>query len=232
MAGKADFTEEEWDALEKGVTGSGMLVSVAHRDFTDSFGEAKAIAKDLAANRENASQLVRELAETHGTGFGLIVPYEVFRAADGELMIAAANDRLFRMLCERIGCAELADDPRFATNPDRLTHRAELLPLIRDRLRTKPSAHWLEALTGIPVAPVQDLAEVASHPQTRASAMLQEAAGLEAVAAPLQLDVRRLEHTLPPPLLGEHSEAILRELGYSAEDVAGLAARGIVGSPG
>ena len=78
MAGKADFTEDEWDALQKGVTGSGMLVSVAHRDFTDSFGEAKAIAKDLAANRENASQLVRELAETHGTGFGLVAsPKEV-----------------------------------------------------------------------------------------------------------------------------------------------------------
>ena len=72
MAGKADFTEDEWDALQKGVTGSGMLVSVAHRDFTDSFGEAKAIAEDLAANRENTSQLVRELAETHGTGFGLV----------------------------------------------------------------------------------------------------------------------------------------------------------------
>ena len=57
MAGRADFTEEEWDALQKGVTGSGMLVSVAHRDFTDSFGEAKAIAKDLAANRENTSSV-------------------------------------------------------------------------------------------------------------------------------------------------------------------------------
>jgi hypothetical protein len=78
MAGKADFTEDEWDALQKGVTGAGMLVSVAHRDFTDSFGEAKAIAKDLAANRENASQLIRELAETHGTGFGLVAsPTEV-----------------------------------------------------------------------------------------------------------------------------------------------------------
>ena len=59
MAGKADFTEDEWDALEKGVTGSGMLVSVAHRDFTDSFGEAKAIARDIAANNQNASFIRR-----------------------------------------------------------------------------------------------------------------------------------------------------------------------------
>ena len=61
MAGKADFTEDEWEALQKGVTGAGMLVSVAHRDFTDSFGEANTIATQLAAHRESESQLVREL---------------------------------------------------------------------------------------------------------------------------------------------------------------------------
>ena len=72
MAGKADFTEDEWDALQKGVAGSGLLVSAAHRDFTDSFGEAKALASHLAAHRESDSQLVRELASTHGTGFGLV----------------------------------------------------------------------------------------------------------------------------------------------------------------
>ena len=92
MAGKADFTEEEWDALQKGVTGSGMLVSVAHRDFTDSFGEAKAIAKDLAANSDNASQLVRELAETHGTGFGLVAsPTEVNEGTMTALATAVAT---------------------------------------------------------------------------------------------------------------------------------------------
>ena len=91
MAGKADFTEDEWDALEKGVTGSGMLVSVAHRDFTDSFGEAKAIAKDLAVNRESTSQLVRELAEMHGTGFGLVAsPKEVDEGTMASLAAAVA----------------------------------------------------------------------------------------------------------------------------------------------
>ena len=72
MAGKADFTEDEWKALEKGVTGSGMLVSVADRDFTDSFGEASSLAKYLAEQRErSASELVRELTGVRGTGFGL-----------------------------------------------------------------------------------------------------------------------------------------------------------------
>jgi hypothetical protein len=78
MAGKADFTEDEWDSLERGVTGAGMLVSTAHRDFTDSFGEASAVAKQLAAHRDDESQLVRDLSGTRGTGFGLIAsPKEV-----------------------------------------------------------------------------------------------------------------------------------------------------------
>ena len=78
MAGKADFSEDEWKALQKGVTGSGMFVSIADRDFTDSFGEASTIAKQLAAHRESESQLVRELSETHGTGFGMTAsPQEV-----------------------------------------------------------------------------------------------------------------------------------------------------------
>ena len=78
MAGKADFTEEEWEELHQGVTGAGMLVSTAHRDFTDSFGEASSIAKQLAAHRESESQLVRELSSIRGTGFGLIAsPNEV-----------------------------------------------------------------------------------------------------------------------------------------------------------
>ncbi len=78
MAGKTDFTEEEWKDLEQGVTGAGLLVSAAHRDFTDTFGEASTVAKQLAAHRESESQLVRELSETHSTGFGLVAsPKEV-----------------------------------------------------------------------------------------------------------------------------------------------------------
>ena len=78
MAAKADFTEDEWKELQQGVTGAGLLVSTAHRDFTDSFGEAKAVAKQLAEHRESESQLVRDLSATHSTGFGLVAsPSEV-----------------------------------------------------------------------------------------------------------------------------------------------------------
>ena len=71
MAGKADFTEDEWKGLQQGVTGAGMLVSTAHRDFTDSFGEASTVVKQLGAHGDSESELVRELSETRGTGFGV-----------------------------------------------------------------------------------------------------------------------------------------------------------------
>jgi tellurite resistance protein len=91
MAGKSDFTEDEWNELQQGVTGAGMLVSSAHRDFTDSFGEASTIAKQLAAHRESESQLVRDLSSTRGTGFGLVAsPKEVVEGTIDALSTAVA----------------------------------------------------------------------------------------------------------------------------------------------
>jgi tellurite resistance protein len=91
MAGKADFTEDEWKDLQQGVTGAGLLVSTAHRDFTDSFGEASTVAKQLAAHRESESQLVRDLSGTHGTGFGLVAsPKEVTEGTINALGAAVA----------------------------------------------------------------------------------------------------------------------------------------------
>jgi tellurite resistance protein len=91
MAGRADFTEDEWKELQQGVTGAGMLVSTAHRDFTDTFGEASTVAKQLATHGQSASQLVRELSETRGTGFGLVAsPKEVLEGTINALGAAVA----------------------------------------------------------------------------------------------------------------------------------------------
>jgi tellurite resistance protein len=91
MAGKDAFTEEEWEQLKQGVTGAGLLVSSAHRDFTDSFGEASTVAKELAAHRESESELVRELSGTRGTGFGLVAsPSEVFEGTINALGTAVS----------------------------------------------------------------------------------------------------------------------------------------------
>jgi hypothetical protein len=91
MAGKTDFTEDEWKELHQGVTGAGLLVSSAHRDFTDSFGEAKAVATQLAKHRDSDSELVRELAGTGGTGFGLVAsPKEVVEGTTNALAASIA----------------------------------------------------------------------------------------------------------------------------------------------
>lgn len=166
----------------------------------------------------------------HGTAFPLIVPYQVFATADGELMIAAGNDGLFARLCAALGLSELSGDERFASNPLRVRHRDELIPLLERRLGEEPSAAWVERLrsAGVPVAPVHDLVEVAEDEQTRALGILQELGGLTAVAPPLVVDGDRVPFRSPPPLLGEHSAEVLREAAYADEEIAALAADGVV----
>jgi crotonobetainyl-CoA:carnitine CoA-transferase CaiB-like acyl-CoA transferase len=171
----------------------------------------------------------------HGTAFPLIAPYEVFAAQDGEIMIAAANDHLFASLCEVVGAPELAGDPRFGTNPDRVANRDELISLLAARFATETAASWLERLdaAGVPAAPVHDVAHVATDEQTKALEILQPldhptVRDLVGVALPLSADGHRVRHPSPPPLLGEHSADVLSELGYSIEEIGELAESGAV----
>jgi crotonobetainyl-CoA:carnitine CoA-transferase CaiB-like acyl-CoA transferase len=161
----------------------------------------------------------------HGSAFPHIAPYEVFRTADGELMLAVGNDRLFAVLRERLG---LPEDPRFTTNSLRAANREQLAAAIQSRLERESTATWLERLEGIPAAPVQTVLEAASHEQTRALGILQELAGRMRLAEPLTVDGERVTHVLPPPALGEHSREVLREAGYADVEVDELAAAGIV----
>ena len=203
---------------ERTSTGRGREVDVTLLDT----------ALSLVAYQLTATLRTGDAPGRFGTAFPLIAPYEVFETADGALMIAAANDRLFSELCERIGLPGLAGDPRFATNPDRLANRAELLPPIREKLAARPSAEWLRILEGIPAAPVQDLFEVAQHEQIRAVGMIGEVDGVETVGVPLQIDGERIAHDGGPPTLGRHSVDVLTELGYSETEITTLVAEGVV----
>ncbi len=170
-----------------------------------------------------------------GTVFPMVAPYQVFPTRDGELMIGGGNDRLFAAICEVLGLPELVDDPRFRRNSERVANRESLYGILADRLRQDDTAVWREKLTtaGVPVAPVADVADVIASPQTAALEMIQplphpSIPGLRVLAVPLSLDGRRVQHPSAPPLVGQHSEEVLREVGYDDTEIAELAAAGVI----
>jgi crotonobetainyl-CoA:carnitine CoA-transferase CaiB-like acyl-CoA transferase len=169
-------------------------------------------------------------AGRHGSAFPLIVPYQVFETTDGELMIVAANDRLFEKACRVLGLPELAGDERFATNPLRVANRAQLIPLLQERMATESTGELLARLreAGVPASPVNDLAAVAEEEQLRATGILQELAGRELVSPPFSADGERARYRSEPPLLGQHSRELLAEAGYEQAEIDDLADAGIV----
>ena len=142
-----------------------------------------------------------EVPRREGTAFGQIAPYQVFATRDGELMIAAGNDKLFRALCAVL---QIEPEERFATNPQRVAARTELAAIIEERTRTWSTEELLNALVaaGIPTSPVRDVGEAARHEQTIALGILQQLGGFTTVAQPISFDGDRLLHPSPPPTLG------------------------------
>ncbi|QVQ25084.1 CaiB/BaiF CoA transferase family protein [Achromobacter deleyi] len=160
-----------------------------------------------------------------------LVPYQVFAASDGHLIVAVGNDSQFRNYCGAIGLPELSADPRFSTNPQRVKNREELVPLLAERMATGERDHWLAALesVGVPAGPINTLDQVYEDPHVLARGMKRElphpAAGTVPMAAsPLKFSGSPVEYRRPPPMLGEHTEQVLSEkLGLSAEEIQALA---------
>ena len=165
-----------------------------------------------------------------------IVPYQPFRTSDGEVIIACGNDNLYRKFCEAAGCPELAGDARFATNGKRVENRVALTRLLQEIFARRPTREWLELLetAGVPNGPINDVAQVFEEPQVRARGVRVElehtvAGKLPTVASPMRFSGTPVEHKLAPPLLGEHTEEILRErLSRSAAQIAALRAEGAI----
>ena len=153
-----------------------------------------------------ADALAGDEPRKHGSAFPHIAPYQVFRTADGEVMLAVGNDRLYAELARRLG---LPEDGRFATNASRARHRHALAAVVQERLEREPTAVWLDRLDGIPIAPVQTVREAAEHAQTVALGMLQSFAGRPRLAEPLRVDGERVRADTPPPALGEHDGELL-----------------------
>jgi len=144
-----------------------------------------------------------------------IAPYQAYECSDGYLVVAGANDRLFRKLSEAIGHPEWTDDPRFGSNLSRWEHLDALNALMEPILRTRPRSHWQEKLdaAGVPNAPTQTIDEVVVHPQTLALGMLQETSDglLKLLGLPMRFDSKRPPQPKGPPRLGEHTKEILGE---------------------
>ena len=165
-----------------------------------------------------------------------IVPYQPFKSSDGEVIVACGNDNLFRKFCDAAGCPELAQDPRFASNGKRVENRAEITRLIQEIFGKRTTAEWLELLegAGVPNGPINDIAQVFEEPQVKARGVKIEldhaAAGkLPLVASPMRFSGTPLEYRLAPPLLGEHTDQVLKEfLKLNETEIAKLRADGIV----
>jgi len=132
-----------------------------------------------------------------------IVPYQVFATADGHIILAVGNDGQFARFCALAGRPELALDDRYASNPTRVAHRATLVPLLAELLKSRSSKDWLEGLeaSGIPAGPINDVAQVFADPQVIARGLKLDMDGLPGVACPIVVDGKRAVADLPPPRL-------------------------------
>jgi len=159
-----------------------------------------------------------------------LVPYQVFAAADGHLIVAVGNDSQFRAYCGVIGLPELAGDPRYATNPGRVVNRGQLVPVLAERMKTGARDHWLRELerAGVPAGPINTLDQVYDDPQVRARGMRQDlphpaAGSVPLAASPMRFSSSPVQYRRAPPMLGQHTEEVLREeLGLDEDEIRAL----------
>ena len=217
-----------------------VLAALAHRDRT---GEGQHI--DMALLDVQVACLANQAMNYLTTGLPPkrlgnahpnIVPYQAFPTADGDLILTVGNDSQFRKFCEVAGHPEWGVDPRFVSNGQRVAHRSELIPLIRQATVFRSTAEWVRQLeaAGVPCGPVNDLAQVFADPQVVARGLRLDlphplAGSTPQVASPLRLSASPVQYRQAPPLLGEHTEQVLSDvLGMDAGQIAALRAAGVI----
>ena len=217
-----------------------ILAALRHRDAT---GEGQVIDMALLdtqvamlANLGANYLVTRQAPQRAGNAHQNIVPYQVFEVADGHLIVAVGNDSQFARFCTVADCGGLPLDPRFATNANRVRHRETLVPLLADRLKLRSRADWLAALEAakVPCGPINDLADVFADPQVRERGMTVSLPhphndALELVASPMKLSATPVQARRPPPLLGQHTDEVLTELGVDAARRQQLRQLGVIG---
>lgn len=219
-----------------------ILAALRHRDAT---GQGQAIDMALLDTQVamlanlGANYLVTKKAPRRaGNAHQNIVPYQVFEVADGHLILAVGNDSQFERFCAVAGCPELAADERYARNAGRVRNRDTLVPLLADRLRQRKRAEWLAALEAakVPCGPINDLADVFADPQVLHRGMVVQlphphSDALQLVNSPLKLSATPVQLRRPPPLLGQHTDELLAEIGIDADERDRLRSLAVIGPP-
>ena len=206
-------------------TGEGQRVDIGMLDTT------AALLTYQAGNFFATGEAPRRLGNRHPT----IAPYETFRTADGEIVVAVGNDAIWRRLCPALDHAALADDPRFASNRDRLENYTALKAVLDPILATRTRAEWTVRFqaAAVPCGAVRDIAEVLHDPHLEVREMIKTvdhpAVGpTRVMGTPLKLSHTPAAVRTPPPLLGQHTDTVLGELGYDREMVERLRASGAI----
>jgi formyl-CoA transferase len=165
-----------------------------------------------------------------------IAPYQVLKTADGSVIVACGNDNLFRKFCEVAGRPALADDARFVTNGKRVANRAELTRILSEIMVTRSMRQWLDALeaAGVPCGPINTLEQVFAEPQALARGLKLEmahptAGKVSLVRSPMRFSATPVQHEVPPPTLGQHTDEVLKDLlEKNPSEIARLRSEGIV----
>jgi crotonobetainyl-CoA:carnitine CoA-transferase CaiB-like acyl-CoA transferase len=206
-------------------SGRGQQVDIGMLDAT------AALLTYQAGNYFASGQVPARIGNRHPT----IVPYESFRASDGEFVIAGGNDEIWRRLCRVIGRPELAEDVRYRTNKDRVTHYDEVRAELDRALAIRTREEWVRELTaaGVPCGSVRGVGEVLADPQLAAREMVAEVAhatigATRVINSPVKLSATPPSVRTAPPTLGQHTTAVLFELGYDTTQVEALKSAGVV----
>ena len=227
------------DLTSGGFLAQGILIALLDREVTGegrwvhtSLLESQIAMLDFQASRWTiAGEVPKQAGNDHPTG----IPTGVFPTADGHINIAASGQNLWERFCEAAGCQEFLNDPKFKRGPDRSKNRQELNARIAEVTRKRPSQEWIDIMTkaGVPCGPIYTIDQTFNDPQVKHLRMARpmqspKLGTLNVVAQPANISGYEKEIRLPTPELGQHTDEVLKELGYDDKAIAALHQKGVV----